>query len=149
MEMQLKHANGHEFTLERKDNRWWIGPFQYYDHVVENHISSGRWQKIKPKRDIFISINSAYAAAKWEYENNNHGRSFQEILDRIKNVVEEVYEKAMKQDVFEHTYIGSGSWQVQFRPEDESYGIIEVLTNVSCGMPIHYINVEYYLSTAD
>jgi hypothetical protein len=149
MEMQLKNKYGSEFTLERKDDRWWYGPASYRDHEVESYIENGNWQKIKPKRDIFISINSAYAAAKWEYENNNHGRSFQEILDRINNAVEEVYEKAMMQDVFEHTYIGSGSWQVQFQPEDESYGIIEVLTNVSCGMPIHYINVEDYLSTAN
>jgi hypothetical protein len=151
MEMQLNHADGYEFTIKRKDDRWWIGPFPYHDYEVENYINNGVWKKIKMKseRNISISINSAYAAAKWEYENNNHGRRFQEILYSINKAIEEVYEKAMKQDVFEHTYIGSCSWQVQFQPCDENYGIIEVLTDVSCGMPIHYIDVEDYLSTAN
>lgn len=127
----------------------------YHENIVESNIYSGRWKMVDEsteekkslaKRSISININSAYAAAKWEFENNNCGeKDIQEVLDRINDTIEEIYEKAMNQDEFEYIFSGTGSWTVQFQPEDERYGTIEVLTDVSTGMPIHYINVEEYL----
>jgi hypothetical protein len=130
--------------------------------LLESMIYSGAWKIVedvqpteKPKRSISININSAYAAAKWEYENNKLAwkpeRSFQEILDKINDTIEEIYEKAMQQKEWlnsEHLCCGTGSWLVQFSPEDENYGTISVVIDVSTGMPIHYIDVEEYLQQA-
>ncbi|MNY45852.1 hypothetical protein D3C86_1809880 [compost metagenome] len=56
-----------------------------------------------------------------------------------------MYDDAMRQETFEYLCCGTGSWLVQFSPEDENYGTISVVTDVSTGMPIHYINVDEYL----
>lgn len=126
-----------------------------HETIVESNVYSGRWKVVeetKAKRSISINISSAYAAAKWECDNNKLSwkpeRTLQEILDKINDSIEEIYEKAMQQETFEYLCCGTGSWTVQFNPEDKNYGTIDVLTRVSCGMPIHYIDVEEYLRTA-
>lgn len=132
----------------------------YGVEVIESMILAGKWEVVKEpqtekeltQRSIAINLNSAYAAAKWEFENNHLSwkpeRSLQEILNKINDSIEQIYEKAIQQETFEYLSCGTGSWMVQFSPEDEDYGTINVVTDVSTGMPIYYVDVQQYLEQA-
>ena len=138
--------------------------FHYKEEVLdalygENH----RWEvytedkadivKEKPsvKKLISINVNSVRAAAEFDVANNKHtiknGLSVEEIEQEILKYVREMYSGLISGE-FEWRYrvIGTRSYVVRFRAEDENYGVISVEVDPSIGMPSFYASVEDFIN---
>lgn len=95
---------------------------------------------------ISINVNSAYEAAKYDFENNKASKkeSFEKVLDRINKSVYNIYHKAMKE--WEIQYEGTGSWLVFFLPEDDSYGTITVVIEPDINSQTFFVDCKDYLN---
>jgi len=128
--------------------------------LVEYYLSSGKWimveedvAKEKPsvKKLISINVNSVRAAAEFDVANNKHtikkGLSVEDIEQEILKYVREMYSGLMSGE-FEWRYrvIGTRSYVVRFRAEDENYGVISVEVDPSIGMPSFYASVEDFIN---
>jgi hypothetical protein len=103
-------------------------------------------------RQINLNVNDAYAAAKFDYENNPHtkasGVPFQEVLDDIHNMMLRVYTEAMESEDFHRITLSTRSYMVEFYPEDVDYGMIRVKVEPSVGMMSYYVDAAQYFDQA-
>lgn len=104
-----------------------------------------------PQRYISINVNSVHYAAKWEVENNPYakqrGDNIHLVSDEINDLVMRIYNSVMAGECeWEYRSISTGSYTVQFQPEDDSYGIISVLIDPAVGQHSYYVDVAEYLN---
>lgn len=80
-------------------------------------------------REISISESSAHDAAMWISLHNPYMRkhSLEYIESRIQDCIDTVIKKVRKN--WEMAYVSTGGWTVIFFPEDNYYGVIEVLVD--------------------
>ena len=132
----------------------------YSNSEVEHYLSGGDWimveadiekEKAPVKKLISINVNSVRAAAEFDVANNKHtikkGLSVKEIEQEILKYVREMYFGLMSGE-FEWGYrvIGTRSYIVRFRVENENYGVISVEVDPSIWMPSFYAPVEDFLN---
>ena len=84
-------------------------------------------------RQISINKESISRASRWLAYNNRYlkAASIEELESNIQRSIDRVIESA-KQDWGIH-YSGTAGFTVFFMPEDESYGIVEVLVDPALG----------------
>lgn len=137
----------------------------YSNGEVERSLSGGDWivveevfakedssaKKPSAKKLISINVNSVRAAAEFDATNNkytiknnlSHGEIEQEILKYVR----EMYSGLMSGEFdWDYRVIGTRSYVVRFRAEDENYGVISVEVDPSIGMPSFYASVEDFLN---
>ena len=85
------------------------------------------------KREISINKESISRAARWlTYSNRYLASATIEMIEAdIQRSVDRVVEAAKKK--WEINYSGTAGFTVFFMPEDESYGIVEVLVDPAVG----------------
>lgn len=85
------------------------------------------------KREISINKESIPRTARWIAYNNRYlkAASIEELESNIQRSVDRVIESA-KQD-WEMNYSGTAGFTVFFIPEDDNYGIVEVLVDPALG----------------
>ena len=166
--------NGQVFLARRYSDYYlvtWVDSDTGEDHeleyalaVVEGYLEDGLWVMVEtdpPKEEpleeafvkklISINVNSVRAAAEFDIANNKHtikkGLSVEEIEQEILNYVREMYSGLISGE-FEWRYrvIGTRSYVVRFRAEDENYGVISVEVDPAIGKPIFYAPVEDFLN---
>lgn len=142
----------------------------YCNKDVECHLSGGDWivveevfakeepsvkkpsdKKPSAKKLISINVNSVRAAAEFDATNNKHtikkNISVEEIEQEILKYVREMYSGLMSGEFdWKYRVIGTRSYVVRFRDEDENYGVISVEVDPSIGMPSFYASVEDFLN---
>lgn len=136
----------------------------YTTDLVEVFLQEGLWVMVEtdiPKdepleeafveKTISINVNSVRAAAEFDVANNKHtikkGLSVEEIEQEILKYVREMYSGLMSGEFeWKSRGIGTRSYIVRFRVEDENYGVISVEVDPSIGKPIFYAPVEDFLN---
>ena len=137
---------------------------EYALEVAEGYLEDGLWvmvetdtPKDEPLKEAFvkklisINVNSVRAAAEFDVANNKYtikkGLSVEDIEQEILKYVREMYSGLMSGE-FEWRYrvIGTRSYVVRFRAEDENYGVISVEVDPSIGMPSFYASVEDFIN---
>lgn len=97
------------------------------------------------KREITINKDQIEITARWIYANNTYlwkrpDVSVDTLIADIKRSIRRVVECAEKN--WELNYSGTAGFTVFFMPEDEKYGVIDILVDPAVSQESDYVDVE-------
>ena len=92
-------------------------------------------------KQISIKEGAVMYAARFisEYNKFLSDMSFRELEADIQSYVDRVRRDAMQN--WEMQYISTGGWTVTFYPEDDNYGMIEILVDPSVSKNLNFVYV--------